>query len=160
MMLTPFFDVRTPRGLRDLGRARLAVLFGLVVAGGCGNPDMGRVSGRITNGGKPVANAMVVFYTPSRPVARGMTDADGRFTLSTRRLNDGAYAGSHKVSVNPTFSGPDAAAPESGGGLVPANVHDLSNTPLETEVRAGVMNTCEFDITSTKLPSRKGSAPK
>jgi hypothetical protein len=89
-----------------------------------------------------------------------MTDADGRFTLSTRRLNDGAYAGSHKVSVNPTFSGPDAAAPESGGGLVPANVHDLSNTPLETEVRAGVMNTCEFDITSTKLPSRKGSAPK
>jgi hypothetical protein len=157
MMLTPFFDVRTPRGTA-LGR--LAMLFGLMVAGGCGNPDMGRVSGRITNGGKPVANAMVVFYTPSRPVARGMTDADGRFTLSTRRYGDGAYAGSHKVSVNPTFSGPDAAAPESGGGLVPANVHDLSSTPLEMEVRAGASNTCEFDIAVANLTRQKGGPPK
>ena len=152
----------TPGRLPALPFARLAAagLALLFAAAGCGNPEMGRVSGRITNGGKPVASVEVVVYTPSRPVARGFTDADGRFTLSTRRLNDGGYAGRDKVAVNPWFSGPDASDPEGGGGSVAANVRDLDNAPLETEVRAGTMNTCEFDISVAKAPPQKAAAPR
>ena len=112
----------------------------LVLAGGCGNPEMGRVSGRITNGGKPVAGVEVMFYTPSRPVARAFTDADGRYTLSTRRLGDGAYAG----------------AVEQIARAIPApNVRDLGNTPLEAEVVAGKSNTCDFDIAIAKGSGQK-----
>jgi hypothetical protein len=151
-MLTPFFA----GDVRGSCRGRLAVLFGLallVFTAGCGNPEMGHVSGRITNGGKPVAGAEVIFYTPSRPVARAFTDADGRYTLSTRRLNDGAYAGLHKVAIQPTFN-PDGREVSQGGATAP-NVRDLANTPLGAEVVAGKSNTCDFDIAIAKGSGQK-----
>jgi hypothetical protein len=121
----------------------------LAVAAGCGNSEMGNVSGRITNGGKPVARVHVMLYTPNRPVARAVTDADGRYTLSTRRLNDGAYAGSHKVVLEPFIASADAPTSLRGGGI-PADMLDLAKTPLEADVRAGTSNTCDLDIATPK----------
>ena len=128
-----------------LATGGLALLF---AAGGCGNPEMGHVSGRITNGGKPVARVNVMFYTPNRPVARAVTDADGRYTLSTRRLGDGAYAGRHKVAIEPNFN-PDGSD-VSGGSAFSPSVRSLANTPLEAEVVAGESNTCDLDIATAK----------
>jgi hypothetical protein len=146
----------TPGRLPALPFARLAAagLVLLFAAAGCGNPEMGRVSGRLTKNGKPVAGMTVVFYTPNRPTSRGVTDADGRFTLSTRRLNDGAYAGSHKVALEPFIASADAAASQGGSGI-PADMLDLSKTPLEAEVRAGTSNTCDLDIATPKAAGSK-----
>jgi hypothetical protein len=140
----------TPGRLPAVPFSRLAAagLVLLFAAAGCGNPEMGRVSGRITNGGKPVAGVEVMFYTPNRPVARAVTDADGRYTLSTRRLNDGAYAGRHKVAIEPKFN-PDGSEVSQGGTVAP-NVRDLATTPLEAEVVAGKSNTCDLDIATAK----------
>ncbi len=128
-----------------LAAAGLVLLF---AAAGCGNPEMGRVSGRITNGGKPVAGVMVMFYTPNRPVSRAITDADGRYTLSTRRLGDGAYAGRHKVALDLMFNPGGGGAVEAGS--IAPDVRDFGKTPLEAEVKAGTSNTCDLDIASAK----------
>jgi len=130
-----------------------AGLMLLFAAGGCGKPEMGRVSGRITKNGKPVAGLTVIFYTPNRPVAQGMTDADGRYTLSTRRLNDGAYAGRQKVAVQTSFN-PDGSPLSQHGELAP-NIGDLATTPLEAEVKAGTSNTCDFDLATAKGSGQK-----
>ena len=136
-----------------VSRLAAAGLALLVLAGGCGNPEMGRVSGRITKGGKPVAGLTVMFYTPNRPVAHGMTDADGRYTLSTRRLNDGAYAGRQKVAVQTSFK-PNGTPLSDVGELTP-NIGDLATTPLEVEVKAGTSNTCDFDLATAKGSGQK-----
>ena len=134
-------------------RLAAAGLMLLVVVAGCGKPEMGRVSGRITKNGKPVAGVSIMFYTPNRPVARGMTDADGRYTLSTSRLNDGAYAGRQKVAIEASFS-PDGSPPPQAGEVAP-NIRDLATTPLEAEVVAGTSNTCDFDLSTAKGSGQK-----
>lgn len=63
------------------------------------------VHGQVLLEGKPVANALVVFYPvgawgaeESRPHAQ--TDSDGRFTVSTYGTKDGAPAGEYKVAIS------------------------------------------------------------
>jgi hypothetical protein len=133
-----------------LAAAGLMLLFAVT---GCGKSEMGRVSGRITKNGKPVAGVNVMFYTPNRPVARGKTDADGRYTLSTRRLNDGAYAGHQKVAIETSFN-PDGS-PHPQAGAVAPNIGDLATTPLDAEVKAGTSNTCDFDLATAKGSGQK-----
>ena len=89
----------------------VAVMFLGALLAGCGGTneyETTPVSGVVTCQGKPVANATVNF-TPNaeegRPkgqrgrVALGLTDKDGRFTLTTYKDNDGAIVGSHTVTV-------------------------------------------------------------
>ncbi len=76
--------------------------------GGSNEYETTPVSGVVTCQGKPVANATVNF-TPvadgSRAagqrgrVALGLTDKDGRFTLTTYKDGDGAIIGKHIVTV-------------------------------------------------------------
>jgi uncharacterized GH25 family protein len=83
----------------------------LFIFNGCGGSneyETTPVSGVVTCQGKPVANATVNF-TPvpdeSRAagqrgrVALGLTDKDGRFTLTTYQDGDGAIVGKHVVTV-------------------------------------------------------------
>jgi hypothetical protein len=96
---------------RAVLRHLVILLFLLLAAGGCGDAHQYQtvpVSGVITCKGVPVANAMVNFTPleqedraqgqPGR-VALGMTDKDGRFTLTTYENNDGAIVGRHTVTV-------------------------------------------------------------
>lgn len=67
------------------------------------------VSGVVTCDGQPVANATINF-TPvggedraegrRGRVALGMTDKDGRFTLTTYKNYDGAIVGRHTVTIS------------------------------------------------------------
>ncbi|MCC6511553.1 MAG: hypothetical protein IT423_20810 [Pirellulaceae bacterium] len=83
----------------------------IVVLSGCGGSneyETTPVRGVVTCHGKPVANATVNF-TPlpeeGRPkgqrgrVALGLTDNEGRFTLTTYQDGDGAIVGKHTVTV-------------------------------------------------------------
>jgi hypothetical protein len=105
-----------------LAALSLAVLIGLGLAG-CGGADFDTVpvSGKVTLDGDPVADIRVLFQPTGTgqgdpgPGSRGVTRADGRFTLETvdgsRR---GAVPGTHRVTL--VYVDPNAVDEESTEG--------------------------------------------
>lgn len=99
---------------------RCAILAGgLLLAGsGCSRyredkwsrqwPPRYAAGGHVERNGAPVRDAVVTFFvwlpdrTPGEYTAVGMTDADGKFSLTTFRPGDGAVAGGHAVTVEKT----------------------------------------------------------
>jgi len=62
--------------------------------------DMSAVQGEVTLDGKPVAGAMVIFQSETGgPPANAVTDAAGRFRMSTFANADGMVPGTYKVTV-------------------------------------------------------------
>lgn len=78
------------------------LLLGLVAASGCGDgrPARTPVSGVVLFDSQPVSDATVVLMTTAggRP-ATGVTDKEGKFTLTTFDQEDGAFLGEHVVTV-------------------------------------------------------------
>ena len=72
------------------------------LATGCGKPSIGAipVKGTILVDGQPMEGVTVIFHpdTGGR-AASGKTDAKGEYKLTTELPNDGALAGSYKISV-------------------------------------------------------------
>ncbi len=82
---------------------RMLGLLLLAVAVGCGNdgrPPLAPVSGIVTLDNEPIAGAAVMFMPQAggRP-AQGVTDAAGKFRLTTFEDNDGALVGNHQVTI-------------------------------------------------------------
>jgi hypothetical protein len=89
------------------------------------------VSGTITRNGAPVADASVLFQlVGGSRSATGMTDASGKYTLSTFTSNDGAPAGEYKVSVSKL--GTSAAAGPAAGELRAASDDPNYSGPKDT----------------------------
>ena len=89
-----------------LRRSPLVILAGLVVAAGCkgsatDRPPTEEVSGTVTLGGDPVEGAIVTFVPAVKDgeSAVGMTDASGKYTLTTWEAGDGALAGDYAVKI-------------------------------------------------------------
>jgi hypothetical protein len=122
---------------------------------GCGRADMGRVSGLVTFGGKPVADAVVSFRPQNRPMAFGRTDATGRFTLNTYSKGDGAVKGVNRVSIEPWTPAPEAV-PEPGQDPrpwkdleradIPKKFRQEDTSGLTVEVIAGKRNEFTFEL--------------
>ena len=87
------------------------------IAAGCGGggikaPRTARVAGSVFKGGKPAVGVKVTFhpefdmgavkFTPS-----GLTDKNGRFTLSTAAAGDGAPPGEYSVTFELLRGGTD-----------------------------------------------------
>jgi hypothetical protein len=139
----------------------IAVL--VVACCGCGGEsyDSVPVSGTVTHKGTPVEGATVAFHGGSAKVpATGVTDASGKFKLSSYKPDDGAPAGSYRVTVTKKKleggggTGPSSmeeAAAKSGGpaaketDLLPAKYADQEMTPLTATVEKGKTN----DVTLT-----------
>ena len=89
-----------------LQRITLAIMFFFfsMLLSGCGGPDLPdtfRVIGTITHHGQPVAGYAVLFNpTKGGRPARGETDDEGKFTLSTFDFGDGAISGDHNVAIS------------------------------------------------------------
>lgn len=82
----------------------LAVLFLVVVVlTGCSSkgPELAPVEGVVTLDGTPLEGATVLFHPADggKP-ATGTTDAQGKFTLTTQNLGEGAQVGMNNVSVS------------------------------------------------------------
>lgn len=103
--------------------AALLLLIGTVIFVGCGETNEVRVrvfpvSGSVTMGGTPLANAFVVFHPKAQrdagiPLARATTDASGKFQISSYEPGDGAVPGEYAVTI-------EYYAPiEEGGSVVP-----------------------------------------
>lgn len=129
-----------------------------------------KVTGKVTFLGSPLIGASVAFSpTGDQPVAVGMTDDNGEFTLMTYKAKDGAAAGDYQVAVMLVDSGDESASPEiahapNQESYVPVDTHKLANSgkkagralpakygdpkksPLKATVEAGTTNEFEFDI--------------
>jgi hypothetical protein len=96
------------------------------------------VSGKLTDGTKPVAHAQVVFHplngAADAPKPRGRTDANGEFKLTTYDGNDGAPAGQYKVSVELWKTTSADAGPSNH---LPAKFADPEKSGLTATVNAG-----------------------
>ena len=89
-----------------LGNLLAVVLLGSVLGLGCGGqqdadrPNTVPVSGTVTHNGQPVEGATVAFQSAggSRG-AIGVTDAGGKYTLTTFESGDGAVPGAYQVKI-------------------------------------------------------------
>lgn len=139
----------------------LFVLLALAVSAGCQRgPRIVPVSGVITLDGQPVEGAAVMYLLkPGGRVATGVTDAQGRYTLTTHPSGDGAYEGLHDVTVSlyRDESSPGTNTPEgavSGSSLVkivwivPEKYSKPGESGLTTSVKYGQKSIYDFDLKS------------
>ena len=150
-------DEAPPAGPPSPRRSVAALIAMMVIAAtvGCSRADMGRVSGVVTFGGKPVADAVVSFRPQNRPMAFGRTDATGRFTLNTYSKGDGVVKGVNRVSIEPWTPAPEAV-PEPGQDPrpwkdleradIPKKFRQEETSGLTVEVIAGKRNEFNFEL--------------
>jgi hypothetical protein len=140
----------------------LSLLLSLLGALGCGGSDRpatAPVSGVVLLDGNPVEGAAVMFMPVAggRP-AQGLTDAQGKFALTTFETNDGALLGDHKVSVTKmTITGATETAEGLSGTtdageiketwLVPQKYSLPDTSELTAKVEKG-MPALEFKLSS------------
>lgn len=144
--------------------SRLVWVLTLLPLLGCGEAqfDTGKVTGKITIGGKAIANLLVTFspLDSTAQVASGRTEDDGTYILfSGVQGIEGAVPGKYKIVINDDsvaagdsyMSGEggqgDIASqePDDGTGKVPAEYTSVDTTPKEVEVVAGE-NTFNLDL--------------
>ncbi len=106
---------------------------------------MGTVTGQVTDKGKPIAMAMVVFNPVERQAvpSSAQTDAEGRYTLHYKNGDVGAVVGQHKVEVQTGGVSADPAKP-----APPPKTYAVAD---EKSVTAGE-NKFDFDISTLGKP--------
>jgi hypothetical protein len=134
--------------MRRAVSAMALLLFGVV---GCGQSEMVGVTGTVTLKGKPTEQAEVMFNPKSGGrFASGVTDASGKFILSTAKPNDGAMPGEYVVTLAEYYPPEKPPALPRGGGLLPsrfpANYADPAKSPLTAKVERGGKNDFQFDV--------------
>jgi hypothetical protein len=133
----------------------LAIVLLFVV--GCGRhpgtQPTAKVTGTVTYNGQPIERVSVVFTPESGRPASGVTDASGKFTLSTFAPGDGALPGLHKVGLReaPDIDMPMPGTPEAAGWQ-PAKAHfpekyaDPAQSGFTARVQLGKRNEFRFDM--------------
>jgi len=100
-----------------------------LLACGCGDgPKVAQVSGVVTLDGKPYPNAVVTFQPQGGNTAdgagmgsTGLTDEQGRYSLTTIDGRGGAVVGKHRVRIQ--------TRREAGGAPFDANVGSADGSP-------------------------------
>jgi hypothetical protein len=113
------------------------------------DPALGRVEGRVTLDGEPLANATVVFVPTNGRPSGASTDSDGKYVLNYRKGQQGALAGHNIVRIL-TKRDP-AETPD--GRLIPAVPERVPlrynfDSILEFNVVPGKSNVADFDLVS------------
>jgi hypothetical protein len=138
----------------------VTLLLVLGFAAGCGQkpgtaPTV-KVTGTVTHNGTPVEGAGVTFFPESGRPASGVTDAAGKFTLSTFESGDGAVVGNHKVAIADSKvseeTAPMPGTPEAENytppeSRFPEKYANPATSELTAEVKDGGENDFTFDIT-------------
>jgi len=117
-----------------------AMLLALVLGCSSGDqPPLGRVRGKVTLDGQPLAGATIMFMPQQGRRSRAITNSDGSYELSYTRDTKGAVAGSHTVMIT------TADEDEPGTERLPARYH--SGLELKEQVASG-KNNIDFDLKS------------
>lgn len=125
-----------------------AALAAFVVGcGGPSGPPTGKVSGKVTLDGQPLADAGIEFLPDNGRPAAARTDKDGNYVLQYSASQAGAGLGMHTVRITTGGERPDPATgqfkkyPE----LVPPQ-YNVQST-LKKEIKAGE-NKIDFELKS------------
>lgn len=149
-----------------MANLRLIFVLGLgLFVIGCGGDDrVAPVTGVVTLDDQPIANASVTFMPAEggRP-AFGVTDADGKYELTTFQEADGALIGSHIVTivaVDEKVNDKAVAAAEEHGSLsefmhpqakqkwiIPERYSAQDTSGLSHDVERGKLNRADFPLT-------------
>ncbi|HUY88733.1 MAG TPA: carboxypeptidase-like regulatory domain-containing protein [Pirellulales bacterium] len=133
---------------------------------GCGHKSgvdgVVQVGGSVTYDGKPIEGASVIFSAEGESrSASGITDAGGRFQLTTLTPNDGALPGKYKVAVSKVevenaMSAEEAkewfqknGGPPPAGNIknrLPEKYKDIESSELTAEVTTDGKNDFTFDL--------------
>jgi hypothetical protein len=131
---------------RKLLELLFAALASSVLCAGCGaSPGVPchPVRGQLKQGGKPLAEALVVFHpletspTPF-PKPQATADAEGRFELATFESRDGAPAGNYAITVElraPRQLGEEIV--RDGPNILPARYSQPEKSGLTAQVVEG-----------------------
>jgi len=125
-------------------------IFVLLITG-CGSdgPELIPVSGTVTLNGTPIDEVVVTFVPKQagKP-AMGLTDEQGRFSLSTTEVDDGAAVGSYYATVTSIDQGatrPDAQGLSTGleihprqKSIIPERYTLFRSSGLSYEVQASM----------------------
>ena len=135
----------------SIARFVVYALLPLAVVG-CGGSGAGTIpaKGIVTLKGQPLADAVVSFYPAQGRPANGQTNAQGEFSLSTFKPNDGALPGSYQVGITEPAVMPaegDYSIPEPKAPRWPVKYTDPKQSGLTAEVKAGAENNFKFDLT-------------
>lgn len=125
------------------------VLGCLLLLTGCSDkhPATYPVTGEVYHNRQPVADASVVF-TSAGPLAKGTTDAAGKFTLRTFADGDGAIAGTHRVTITKNVAQPAAADNPypMTKNMLPAKYARPDTSALTADVKDTGENSFRFDL--------------
>jgi hypothetical protein len=141
--------------------ARIAKLFAIaamLVIAGCSSrpadePPLGRVRGKVTMDGQPLAGVDVAFLPEKGRPSMATTDAAGHYDLWYVNRTMGAKVGPHKVFVRPTEMPPEEAAANGSSrgapGALPPKIPAkyTKRSTLAAEVKPG-RNTFDFALES------------
>ena len=102
-------------------------------------PELGSVSGTVTLGGKPLADAIVEFRPKEGRPSSGKTNETGAYTLQYTSDYSGAKIGEHSVVVSlpgaeQDYGSDDQSEDDDEASGLPANATDGS---LKTTVKSG-----------------------
>jgi len=107
--------------------------------------------GHILINGKPVAGATVFFYPvesdPEAIAPYGVTDADGRFTLTTYLTFDGAPAGEYIVTVRAPGP-PQRGEDDQGPDRLKGRYNDLKTSKLRATIEKKTNDLEPFQLTT------------
>jgi len=116
------------RLLRSVSALVLLPVLGCGGGGGMAPPETIPVTGTVMYKGAPVEGATVTFHHEKAPRgASGITDKDGKYSLTMFEPNDGAVAGENIITV--VKGSAPAAAPTTSGG--PPSPEDLAKKMAE-----------------------------
>jgi len=115
------------------------------------------VSGTVTQGGNPVEGVAVSFISEGGgPGAVGVTDASGKYTLTTTKQGDGAVAGKYKVTLAKYQGGSGSAVVDASQAA--ADLDNLNDYPADykenappSEVSKNILPTKYADPSSSGL---------
>lgn len=118
-----------------------------VVTSGCSEPAQDRLSvfpvtGHVRLNGSPLANAFVVLH-PRHPTdprilpARGKTDQEGQFHLTSYEANDGAAAGEYALTVECYPLVKNGEGYIAGKNVLPSKLASPATSDIVVRVAAG-----------------------
>lgn len=119
---------------------------------GCYGPQLDKlpVTGVIKLEGQPLPNVEVAFVSDSNPLAFGITDENGSYTMATRRYGEGVAPGKYMVKI---LEIPAGANGNPGTKVKFPSVYSQKGVEIVTVAQDG-QTVFEFDL-SSKPPKSK-----
>jgi len=139
---------------RTGAQLRVYLLLVMVVCG-CNSQSqlpLAPVTGEVLLDGKPLRSGAVITTPKQGRGAQGNIDANGRFSLTTRGLGDGAVTGFHQVAVVAyEDSQSSAVSPEAALKLaIPSRYAQPASSGLTMDVRPNEINEVSLTLTSSE----------